>query len=114
VSVLAAGNCSGADAVSDIEKDYDIVFFPAIAHSVSSGKSWELEIRGCVYENEKHRIALGLLHEALALDHIHLTKAESQLLNERTRLFMVDHKGGKKVVIEIPTHPVATARTKPN
>src|ERR1041385_1591635 len=114
ISILAARPCLAADPVSDIEADYDVVFFPAIAHSVSKGKAWELEIRGCVYENEKHRIALGLLHEALALDHISLTKAETQLLNERTRLFMVEHKGGKRIVIQVQGYGFATARTKPN
>jgi hypothetical protein len=113
-AILLAQPCRAADSVSTIDKDYEIVFFPTIAHSISNGKAWELEIRGCVYENDKHRIALGLLHEALALDHVYLTKAEIELLNQRTRLFMVDHKGGKRIVIEIPNHALATAKTKAN
>jgi phosphatidate phosphatase APP1 len=104
-----------ADQVSDIESDYEIVFFPAIAHaSNSAAKDWDVEIHGCVYENEKHRLALATLREALALDRIHLTTPEKQRLNERTRLFMVDHKSGRKVVIQIGDHIFTSAKTRDN
>jgi len=101
-----------ATQVSDVEPDYEIIFFPTVAHADAPGKTWELEIRGCVYENEKHRLALAILRDALALERVHLTKTEAGVFNERARLFMVDHKGGKKVVIELGNHALATAKTK--
>jgi phosphatidate phosphatase APP1 len=104
-----------AAQVSDIDRDYEIVFFPAIAHATSpAGKDWDVEIHGCVYENDKHRLALAILREALALDRIHLTATEAQTLNERTRLFMVEHKSGRKVVIQIGNHVFTSAKTKAN
>jgi phosphatidate phosphatase APP1 len=86
---------------SDLRQDEEIVFFPALAHRVRGGQDWECEIRGCVYEPERRRLALGLLHEALQLSHVEMTAAKEAMFNKRARLFMVDHEGGKKVVVRI-------------
>jgi phosphatidate phosphatase APP1 len=100
---------------SNIRSDHEIVFFPAVAQAVSAaGKNWDVEIRGCVYENEKHRLALAMLREALAINRVNLTKAEADNFNWRTRLFMVEHESGRKIVIRIGGERFTTTKTKSN
>src|SRR5882762_8289691 len=87
-----ASLCFSAVQTSTIEADYDLIFFPTVAHPIEAGKKWEFEIHGCVFENDKHRLALAFLREALELDRVRLTPSQTKTFNERTRLFMVDHK----------------------
>src|SRR5262249_27227876 len=55
----------------------------------------------CVYEDEKHRLALLLLRQTLQRRNIKLTSDENALLSQRARLFMVDHERGKHIVVRI-------------
>jgi phosphatidate phosphatase APP1 len=113
-TLFVFGSALVAAPVSDIERDYTLVFFPAFAHRSANGKEWELRIEGCVYEEDKRRAALAALREALQLEGFHLTKPEAALFNSRTRLFMVDHKPGKRVVIRVGDQLVISSPTKPN
>jgi hypothetical protein len=54
-----------------------------------------------VYEPEQRRLAVALLREVLELKHVEMTPAEAALFAERTRLFMVDHQGGRKIAVSI-------------
>src|SRR5438132_12337211 len=85
---------------SNLKRDQEIVFYPSLCHCVN-GKTWEMEIHGCVYEPDKRRTALALLRGALALEHVHLTEAQNTIFTERARLFMVAHKGGKRIIARI-------------
>jgi len=86
--------------VSNLKRDQEVVFFPTLACR-SGSNCWDLTIRGCVYEPDKRTLALALIRAALGLEHVSLTREENKLFAERARLFMVDHKGGRKVVIRI-------------
>lgn len=86
--------------LSNLKHDQEVVFFPTLACR-SSSNSWKLDIHGCVYEPDKRTIALALLRAGLGLEHVSLTPAEDKLFAERARLFMVDHKAGRKIVIRI-------------
>jgi len=44
---------------------------------------------------------LALIRAALGLEHVSLTPAENKLFAARARLFMVDHKAGRKIVVRI-------------
>jgi len=93
--------CAGCDQVSDLKGDQEVVLFPTIGARSADGKGWDLDIHGCVYEDEKHRLALLLLRETLQRRNINLTAPESALLSQRARLFMVDHERGKHIVVRI-------------
>jgi len=85
---------------SNLKRDQEVVFFPTLACR-SASNSWDLNIHGCVYEPDKRAIALALIRGALGLEHVSLTPAENKLFAERARLFMVDHKAGRKLVVRI-------------
>src|SRR5438874_5414389 len=80
--------------VSSVKRDQEIIFFPSVAQRAADGKTWDLEIRGCVYEPDQRWLALALLRGMLALEQVRLSELENTILTERARLFMVDHKGG--------------------
>jgi hypothetical protein len=86
--------------VSNLKRDQEVVFFPTLACR-SGTNCWDLNIHGCVYEPDKRTIALALIRAALGLEHVSMTPEEHKLFAERARLFMVDHKGGRKIVVRI-------------
>jgi phosphatidate phosphatase APP1 len=94
---------AGRGQTSNIKRDHEIEFFPGIAYQTNGvgAGTWAVEFHGCVYEPEKGRIALALLHEALRLENIKLSKTENETLATRTRLFMAEDKGGRKIVVSI-------------
>jgi hypothetical protein len=98
---LLAGDLAWTAPFSNLKRQQEVVFYPTLAHSAEAGGGWELEIHGCVYDFDQRRLALALLREALGLEGVALTPAENKLLTERARLFMVDHKAGKKLVVRI-------------
>ena len=105
--------CTVADArpTSTIKAEQEIVFFPSVARCLGEG-NWEVTIRGCVFEPEKRNAALLLLRGALALRNIRLNDAENQIFKERARLFMVDHKGGRRIVVRIGEKEFALGKSK--
>jgi phosphatidate phosphatase APP1 len=88
-------------AASNVKRDEEIVFFPGLGWRAPGAKAWQLEVRGCVYEPESRRLGLGLLRRALELKGVDLEEAEARTLTTRARGFMVDHEGGRRVVISI-------------
>jgi len=88
-------------AASKVKGDEEIVFFPGLAWRVPGSRLWQLEIRGCVYEPESRHLALGLLRRALELKGVEIDEARARLLTSRARGFMVDHEGGRRVVVKI-------------
>lgn len=98
ILLLASAACA---QTSDLKRDEEIIFFPTMANRTTDGTAWELEIRGCVYEPEKRRLAVAALREALGLKGVKLTRTEQALFAERARLFMVDHERGRKIVVRL-------------
>jgi hypothetical protein len=104
--LLLALICFGAHAqnadtkVSNLKRDQEVVFFPTLVCRTGSN-CWDLTIHGCVYEPDKRTVALALIRAALGLEHVSLTREENKVFAERARLFMVDHKGGRKMVVRI-------------
>jgi hypothetical protein len=91
------GAMAETSRVSDVRQDQEIRFFPAMAAKTADGAAWELEIRGCIFEPEKRRLALAMLRRSLAAAGVRMSAAENVLLEERARLFMVDNERGKRV-----------------
>jgi len=100
LGLLLPGSIVFGSGTSDLKRDQEVVFFPSVGRCLD-GTNWEIQVHGCVYEPDKRRVALALLREALALDHVHMTESENAIFTERARLFMVDHKGGKRIVAHI-------------
>jgi phosphatidate phosphatase APP1 len=88
--------------------------FPTIGYHATIGKGWDLEIHGCVYEEDKHRIAIAMLREALHLDQVNLTPGENALFVKRTRLFMVDHERGKRIVVSAAGKVLKLNKSRPD
>ena len=99
VSAALQDRALAVTRTSDLHRDEEIVFFPSLAHRVHGGSGWECEIRGCVYEPEKRRLIVGLLHETLEFKNVELTDAEAAVFAERTRLLMVDNQRGRTIVV---------------
>jgi hypothetical protein len=97
---------------SEIKPDEEIVFFTTLGARAGSGAGWDLDIRGCAYEPEKRRLALGLLEEALELKHVRMTPAEEARFKERARLFMVDHERGKRIVVRVGGRDVQLQKSR--
>ena len=74
---------------SQLKPDEQILFYPALARRAAEGRGWAVEIQGSVFEADKRPLALALIREALLLNHVDMTKTETQTFKERTRLFMV-------------------------
>jgi hypothetical protein len=100
LALLVFVSASAHGQFSNLKRDQEVIFFPTLACRCASN-SWELNIRGCVYEPDKRTIPLALLRACLGLEHVSLTSAEDKLFTERARLFMVDHKEGRKMVVRI-------------
>jgi len=98
---------------STLKRDQEVVFFPTLACR-SGSNCWDLNIHGCVYEPDKRTVALALIRAALGLEHVSFTPAENKLFAERARLFMVDHKGGRKIVVRIGDTEFSLPRSEAN
>ncbi len=91
---------TGVAQETKLKTDEQIVFYPSTAQRVAGQPNlWRTEIRGCVFEPEKRGMSLATLRAALGLKDVEMTAAEEKVLNERARLFLVDHERGKEIFI---------------
>lgn len=97
-----------------LKSDQEIIFYPAIAQRVPGTNLWRAEIRCCVFEPEKRRLLLGALHESLGLKGVKMSSEEKQVLDERSRLFLVDHERGKKIFIRLGTNEFFAGKSGAN
>jgi hypothetical protein len=98
-SLLLLLAIAGYSQVSTVTKNQEIVFYPGVVHPSPDGKGWDLEINGSVYKLDQRRAGIALLRDALGFEHIKMSEAENAIFTERARLFMVDHKAGRQVVL---------------
>jgi len=87
--------------VSNLREDETVLFFPTCGWRDEKSKDWNLPVHGCVYEVERRRLAIGAVLEATELRNNELSAEEKAVLAERTRLFLVDNQGGKRIVVEV-------------
>ena len=87
--------------VSNLREDETVLFFPTCGWRDEKSKSWVLPVHGCVYEVERRRLAMAALLEASEFRNNQLSAKEKEVLAERTRLFLMDNEGGKRIVIEV-------------
>lgn len=92
---------AAALAESPIRSDEDVLFLPALAYRNPAGL-WVVNFRGYVFEPEpdslKRRALLSGLRSALDVSD---DSPESEMMAERARLLLVDHKRGKKIRVHL-------------
>jgi hypothetical protein len=101
LSVLLVSITVAAAQTSNVGREEQILFFPGIGHQIAGSDDWELNVTGCVYENEKRRAALALLRKSLGWNRTDLSEDENAMFEKRAGLFLVDNERGKSVVIRI-------------
>jgi phosphatidate phosphatase APP1 len=99
---------------SNIKTDQTIAFFPGVGRHTADGKAWELQIRGCVYEFENRPVELTVFRAALGLEHVKMNADELATFKDRARLFLVDNKGGRKVVVQLGGKDYPMEKSSPN
>jgi phosphatidate phosphatase APP1 len=104
---------ASAGEASNLKPDHEVVFYPSLAFPVDGGKKWRCEIHGRVFKPDQRRILLGVLQRGLRLGR-KLTASEIELFKERARLFMVDNKRGRKVLVRLADQVVTLSRSKAN
>ncbi len=91
--------------LTQLKRDEQIEFYPSAARRVAGATNfWRTEIRGRVFEPEQRSMTLATLREALDLKGVAMSVAEERVLNQRARLFLVDHERGKKIFIRLGTN----------
>ncbi len=105
---------AGGAPVSKLSNDEQIVFYPTSGARVAGGTIWGLEIHGCVYEAEGRRLTLAAFREALELNDVKLSPAETAIFNQRARLFLVDNERGHRVVAHVGTREINLGESAPN
>lgn len=95
-----------------LKSDEQIVFYPAIAQRLKGETNlWRAKIQGCVFEPEQRRLTLATLREALELKGVAMNAPESEIFNQRTRLFLVDHERGRPVFIRLGTNEIFVGKS---
>lgn len=101
-STTASSHEARIGTTSDVRNDENVVFFPTYACQVDGVARWNMAIHGTVFEPElgslKRAAVLELLCAALGLPR---EQAESDILRERARAFLVDNERGKNIVIRV-------------
>ena len=100
---MASDESSGepvAAVRSDIDADEDVVFFPTAAHLDEASRQWVVPIHGSIYEPEqdsrKRAVIVKSLRKALGVE---ADTPETQRLEQRARLFLVDNERGQAMSI---------------
>lgn len=99
---------------SNIRRDEEILFFPAVCYESPEGKGWDLKLTGCVFELEERRLALYALRQSLGIERTELTDAENAVFETRAGYFFVDNQRGKRLVIRVGNKTFTTEKSKPN
>ena len=116
-----AGQARGEDPVaalrrnSPVRADETVLFFTSAAWpSPAKAGSWEVEIHGVIFEEEKRPELSAILVTLLGLNRESLTKPEQAILQQRIALFMVDHERGKSLPVRAGQSLHVLPETGPN
>ena len=87
---------------STLKPDERVILFPAAAHRSDDGQTWEVTLRGWVFEPEKDSVVrnrfLGELCDALDVEP---GSEREKILRERLAWFLVDNERGKRIGVRI-------------
>jgi len=102
-------------AVSEIKADEEVVFFPTTAHLDEATGEWVIPVHGVIYEPETDSRRRAVV--AAAVRRAAQTPAdtpESQRLDQRVRLFLVDNERGKRITVRIGSETFDAGTSGPN
>lgn len=89
---------------AQIKSDETVLFFPTAAVLDGNSQVWSMPIHGVIFEPSPHswrrRAMIATLRRAMGIDS---DSEESELFDQRVRLFLVDHERGKTISIRIGT-----------
>ncbi|MBA4149828.1 MAG: DUF2183 domain-containing protein [Verrucomicrobia bacterium] len=85
---------------SPLKSDEMVVFFPGYGSRVDA-HTWELDVRGWIFEWERRPGVSTAFNKLLGIDKRALSTEERALLNARTKLFLVDAERNKRLSIHI-------------
>jgi phosphatidate phosphatase APP1 len=84
------------------QPNHVVVFFPTFGHLAPDGKSWQVPIRGWIYEpraaGAARRIIARLLRRTLGF---HPSEVEKAIFRERTWAFLAANQRGKRIAVRV-------------
>jgi phosphatidate phosphatase APP1 len=85
-----------------IQASHVVVFFPTFGRLEPDGQSWQVPIRGWIYEPRSggpaRRMIARLLRRALGF---HPNEQEKAIFRERTRAFLAANQRGQRIVVRL-------------
>lgn len=102
-------------APSAIREDQEVLLFPSVARLSPDARTWEVVISGWIYEPERDSLWRALTIEwtrrrlGLARDLI-----RSPLFEQRSRMFLVDNKRGKRLALHLAGASACSAASGAN
>jgi phosphatidate phosphatase APP1 len=99
-------------AASSLDPDEEVIFYSTLGRRAETG--WECDVRGCVFEFERRAAATALLRRFLGQDADTLEPEAVAVFRQRTRLFTIDHKRGKRVTVEVARNSFTLGPTRAN
>lgn len=100
---------------SDISADEEVVFYPTYGRFDEESEAWTIPIHGIIYEPEhdsrRRNAMLASIRKSLQMDGEDL---QSQYLDRRLRLFLVDNERGQEVFVRIGDSVFEAGTSGPN
>lgn len=98
-----------------LKADEVVTFYPGYARWDETSEQWKAQVHACVYEPEinslRRTALLAIMRRALRISS---ADAETELFQQRARLFLVDHERGKDLEIRLGDDTFELGRTGPN
>jgi len=89
-------------AAADIKRDEVVLFYPTYAYATEDDKTWTLLIHGSIFQPEQDSVKRTLLIAAMRRTlGVQPHSPEAAILDQRLRPFLVDHKKGREIDIQI-------------
>jgi len=90
------------NAISEVERDESVVFFPSYGALARDGQTWRLRVRGCVFgpgrEGLRRKFLMGLMRRALRADD---TELGSELFQRRAEPFLASMPKRRAIAIRV-------------
>ncbi len=100
---------------SNLEQNETVLLFPTNARFDNTKNSWQLDIHGWVFEPEKDSIwRNGLITSFAKLIGVKKNSHEEQLFENRVRMFLVDNKPDKHIVLNAHQQHIVAPTTGEN
>jgi phosphatidate phosphatase APP1 len=87
---------------AEIDRNEEVLFYPTYGKMENDGKIWTLQVRGSVYDPEMDSVKRAVFIEGMRRTlGVEANSPQAAILEQRLRPFLVDHKSGKEITIQI-------------